>query len=118
MKCPSCLKEVYKNRSSAQNNSLHLLFSLIADELNAAGYTVQLVLKEKVDLNWDGNKVKELLWRPAQQAILKKKSTTQLRKIEDIDAVYEHLNRHLGEKFGIHVPFPHEVVQIGRNFKI
>jgi hypothetical protein len=50
--------------------------------------------------------VKELLWRPAQKAILRKKSTTELFKIEDIDKVWEHLNRHLGEKFGLHVPFP------------
>ncbi len=95
-----------KSRTSTQNSALHLWFKLLADEMNQAGYTVQLVLAQKMDLDWDKDKVKELLWRPAQQAILKKKSTTELSKIEDIDKVWEHLNRHIGEKFGLHVPFP------------
>lgn len=94
------------NRTEKQNNALHLYFMWLATELNLAGYTVQLVLKEKMDLDFTPEMVKELLWRPAQKAILKKKSTTELKKLEDIDLVYEHLNRHLGEKFGIHIPFP------------
>src|SRR3990167_10333369 len=102
------LQEVKSVRTEAQSRALHLWFSLIADELNNAGYTVQLVLKEKVELDWDGIKVKELLWRSAQQALLGKKSTTELKKTNDIDRVWEHLNRHLGEKFGIHVDFPHD----------
>ena len=103
------LKQEYipQERTLPQNNSLHLWFSLIADELNQAGYTVQLVLKEKVDLDWDGSKVKELLWRPAQIAILGKGSTKELSKTEDIDKVYDHLTRHLGEKFGVHADWPH-----------
>ena len=97
-----------KNRTFAQNSALHLWFNLLADELNDGGFPVQLVLKEKIDLDWDGRKVKELLWRPAQFAILGKKSTTELKKIEDIDKVFDHLNRHIGSKFGVYVPFPHE----------
>lgn len=97
---------IQKSRTQQQNSALHLWFKLLADEMNQAGYTVQLVLAQKMDLDWDKDKVKGLLWRPAQQAILKKKSTTELSKIEDIDKVWEHLNRHIGEKFGLHVPFP------------
>jgi hypothetical protein len=95
-----------KKRTEQQNRALHKLFELWAEELNNAGYTVQLVLSKKMELDWDASKVKELLWRPAQQAILGKRSTTELAKQEDIDKVYEHLNRHLSEKFYIHVPFP------------
>lgn len=95
-----------KQRTEQQNRALHLFFELLAQELNAAGYTVQLVLAQKMDLDWDKEMVKELLWRPAQKALLRKKSTTELSKQEDIDRVYEHLNRHLGEKFGLHVEFP------------
>ncbi len=95
-----------KQRTGSQNNALHLYFMWLATELNLAGYTVQLVLKQKMDLDWTPSMCKELLWRPAQQAILKKKSTTELSKQQDIDLIYDHLNRHLGEKFGIHVKFP------------
>ena len=95
-----------KPRTEQQNRALHLYFQLLADEFNNAGYTVQLVLSKKMDLDWTKDGVKELLWRPAQQAILGKKSTTELNKQEEIDLVYEHLNRHISEKFFIHVPFP------------
>lgn len=93
-------------RTLSQNSSLHVYFDLLAKELNDAGYTVQIVMKQKVDLDWDKEKVKELLWRPAQKAILRKHSTTALGKFSEIDLVYEHLNRHIGEKFGIHIPWP------------
>lgn len=97
-----------KQRTLSQNNSLHLWFKLLADEFNAAGFTVQLVLKEKMDLDWDAGKIKELLWRPAQKAIIGKDSTTELSKHEDIDKVFDHLTRHIGEKFGVFVDFPND----------
>jgi hypothetical protein len=100
-----------KQRTMSQNNALHLYCKMLADELNAAGFTVQLVLKEKIELEWDTSKVKELLWRPTQQAITGKKSTVDLDKMEDIDKVYEHLNRHISEKFGIHVAFPSQATK-------
>lgn len=97
---------VPKQRTEKQNRALHLYFMWLATELNLAGYTVQMVLKQKMDLDFTPEMVKELLWRPAQQAILKKRSTTLLSKQQDIDLIYDHLNRHLSEKFGIHVSFP------------
>ena len=93
-------------RTYTQNKAIHAYFTLVAQELNDAGYTVQLVLKEKMDLDFTPDMVKELLWRPAQQAILGIKSTTELNKLEDIDKIYDHLNRHLSEKFELHIPFP------------
>ena len=78
-----------------QQNALHLWFELVAEELNAGGFTVQLVLKEKVDIDWNKTLVKDLLWRSAQTVILGKSSTTELKKTEDIDKVFDHLNRHL-----------------------
>jgi len=79
---------------------------MVADELNAAGLSKQQVLSKTIELAWDGDSIKEDLWRPVQKALLKKKSTTELKKTEDIDKVFEHLNRFLGEKLGVHVPFP------------
>ena len=119
--CPHCQKHIDTARTDNQNRALHLYLSWVAKELNSAGYTVQLVLKEKMDLDWDMEKVKELLWRPAQVAILGKKSTTELSKLEDIDKVYDHLTRHLGEKLGIHVPFPQNTMDgkiIGKNYSL
>lgn len=95
-----------KPRTPKQNNALHLWYEKVAQALNEGGFPVQLVLRHKMDLDWDKNMVKDLLWRPAQVAILNKKSTTELSKLEDIEKVWEHLNRHFAEKFGIHIPFP------------
>lgn len=93
-------------RTYKQNNALHKFFSLVAQELNNAGYTVQAVLKKSIDIEWDGDKVKKLLWGPIQELLLKIKSTTDLKKTGDIDKVYDTLNRHLGENFFVHIPFP------------
>lgn len=116
------IEDIKSRRSDQQNRALHLWLTMLATELNAAGYTVQAVLKQKIDVDWDMEKCKELLWRPAQEAILGKKSTRDLSKLEDIDKVYDHLCRHLGEKFGLQVPeFPRATLDgkiIGKNYTI
>lgn len=99
-------KHVNSKRTADQNSAMHLWFQLVADELNAAGYSRQHVLSKTVDLDWDMSSVKEDLWRSVQKPLLGKNSTTELKKTEDITRVFEHLNRFLGEKLGIHVPFP------------
>ena len=93
-------------RTSAQNRAMHMWLSQVATALNDAGLPMQKVLT--VDLDWDGETAKEYLWRPVQKSLLKKDSTTQLTK-EEVTRVYETLNRLLGEKWGIHVPFPNDV---------
>ena len=90
-------------RSSQQNRALHMWLSQVADALNEAGMPMQKVLT--VDIEWNQDSVKEYLWRTVQKSLLKKDSTTQLSKLE-VTRVYEALNRLLGEKWGIHIPFP------------
>ena len=94
-------------RTDRQNRSLHLYLSLLATELNAAGLSLQKVLKPTVAIDWNEKLTKELLWRPLQRAITGKGSTTKLRKADEVALVYETLNRHLGERFGLHVDWPH-----------
>lgn len=97
-------------RTAQQNKSLHLFCKQVADELNAQGLTVQEVLsKFTMEIDWTPEAVKDLLWKRAQKAYLKKKSTTELDKLE-VDPVYEHINRFLSQPgIAIHVPFPSEV---------
>lgn len=92
-------------RTLQQNKSLHLMFDMLAQELNQAGYDMRKTLKPSIDIPWNGETVKEYLWRPVQQAQLGKKSTTELTT-KEIDLVFDTINRHLGDKFGIYVPFP------------
>ncbi len=101
---PIKIKE--EERTDRQNKALHKYFELLAEALNDAGLDMRLVLKETVQINWTKDNVKNYLWRPLQKALLKKKSTTELDKAKDIDLIYDHLNRHLGERYGITVLFP------------
>lgn len=92
-------------RTSQQNRSLHKLFTLYADELNAAGWDMRKTLKEQVEISWTPEMVKNHLWRPIQEVMLEKESTTELTT-KEIDKVYDVLNRHLGETTGVTVVFP------------
>lgn len=95
----------YPQRTLQQNKSLHLLFQLLANELNDAGLDMRKTLKPEIDIPWSGPSVKEYLWRPIQTAQLNKKSTTEMTTVE-IDQVFDTINRHLSERLGLTVQFP------------
>jgi len=88
-----------------QMKALHLWFGLVAEALNEAGFDMRKFIKEGVDIPWTKTMVKEHLWRPVQEIHLKKKSVKKLEK-QQIDEIYEILNRVIGERTGIHIPFP------------
>lgn len=90
-------------RTLKQNAAMHKYFTLVAEALNDKQLTVKTIIK--ADIEWNPISVKSLLWKPIQEAVLHKKSTTELKR-KEIDDVYDTINRALGEKFGIHVPFP------------
>lgn len=92
-------------RTLKQNKALHLYLTLLSKELNDAGLDMRQVLKPTVDIPWTMENSKEYLWRPIQHALKLKKSTTELTTAE-VSQVYDILNRHISEKFGIYVPFP------------
>jgi len=98
-------EKTYPQRTNQQNKALHVLFGLYAQTLNEAGLDMRKTLKPEVDIPWSGATVKEYLWRPVQIAQLNKKSTTELTTVE-IDKVFDTLNKYLGEKHGLHTPFP------------
>lgn len=92
-----------KQRTIKQNKSLHLWFRLLADTLNEAGLDMRTVLKPEINIEWNDKTIKEYIYKPILNAMLLKKSTTEMTT-KDIDKVWETINLHLGEKFGIEVP--------------
>ena len=103
MKCDcDCHKE---QRTGKQNNSLHLWFEQMATELNDSGYDMKKVIRQEIDIPWTAYTFKEFIWRPVQEAQLGKKSTTQL-KTHEIDQIYDTVNRVIGVRTGVYVPFP------------
>lgn len=96
---------VKETRSSLQNRSLHKYFSLLAEELNNSGYDMRKTIKQDIDISWSGLSIKEYLWRPIQKVFLQEQSTTKLKK-GDVDKIYDILNKTIGERTGVYVPFP------------
>lgn len=99
-----------KQRTIPQNSALHLYLTQVAAELDRQGHTMQDVVQKitKVEIKPSMHNVKEMIWREIQKAQLGKDSTTFLNKQEDIDKVYEVMNKWLGTYFEIHIPWPND----------
>lgn len=100
-----------RKRTSKQNSSLHVYCRKLADALNNAGLDMRRVMKPEYELPWSTYSVKDFLWRPIQDAILRKKSTTELTTVETQE-VYKVLDANLGEKFGVSIPWPSKESQM------
>ena len=104
MLCENCHKPV-KKRTDRQNRALHLWFKQLAEALNEAGFDMRATIREDLDIPWNEKTVKEYLWRPVQKQYLLERSTTKL-KTKDIDKIFDIINKAIGERTGVHVPFP------------
>lgn len=78
------------------------MFEQLAHELNDRGMYISRVIK--TESPWNKDRIKELLWRPTQETMLGKKSTTQLTTRE-IDEVFEVIHKAMTEK-GVDLMFP------------
>lgn len=98
-----------KQRTIQQNKALHLYLSQVANELDRQGHTMQNVVQKitKVEIKPTLYNVKEMIWREIQKAVLGKDSTTFLEKNE-LDQVYDVMNKWLGTYFEIYIPFPND----------
>lgn len=97
-------------RTNPQNAAMHKFFTLLADALNDAGLDqrdVMAKMKEGLEIPWSRDTVKENLWKPIQNAMLGKDSTTKLTTKEVTD-IYEILNRFTASRLGVSIPFPNK----------
>lgn len=94
-------------RTSKQNNSLHKYCELVAKALNDAGLDIEKVITQyEIGIPWTKMSVKELLWKTIQKSMFDKDSTRKLSRVEEINEIFEVLNRFLA-KLGIEsIPFP------------
>lgn len=96
-----------KIRTTQQNKAMHVYFTMVAEALNDAGLTVEEVIKHyRIELHWTDIMVKELIWKTAQRSMLKKESTTELRKQKEIDLIWEVVNRFLAKLKVESIAFP------------
>lgn len=92
-------------RTGQQNKSLHVYCRLLAQALNDAGFDMRKTVREEVEIPWNGDRVKDVLWRPIQKAITGEDSTRRPRP-DEYPKIYETLNRVIAERTGVHVPWP------------
>ena len=86
---------ILDQRSKAQNRLIHQFMKNIANRLNESDLKVQDVIKYETD--WNTQKVKELIFRPVQESLYKKKSTTKLNKNE-LDLIFDTIIQALASK--------------------
>ena len=95
-----------KKRSSQENRALHVLFQNIAYELNRLGleFTFRGIKGMEIETTYTPEIVKEFIWKPLQNALLSKSSTTELTH-SDIQMIFDILCKWFAEN-GIEIVFP------------
>ena len=93
-------------RTTKQNSALHLLFTIVSNQLNEIGIEFQYIgLKGSViSTRHTPNLVKEHVWKPIQKALFNIDSTTKLNT-EQINEIVDVLTKYFGDK-GIVIAFP------------
>ena len=100
------ITEVKDTRTSLQNASLHLFFTMITDQLNELGmeYRYFGVTGKELSMMYTDNIVKEFFWKPIQLALFDIKSTTKLTT-EQMNQVIDVITKFFGDK-GVLIEFP------------
>jgi len=92
-------------RTSLQNNSMHLFFGQLATALNDAGFDMTRTLREGATIDWTSHSVKKEIWGKVMDAMTGKKSTAVLER-DEVSGIYENVNRFIATRTGVSVPFP------------
>lgn len=102
------IKRVAGQRTDQQRKAIEVYCRELAEALNDAGLDQRAVMakmRDGVEIPWSQARIKDVLWRPVQQAMLGKESTTGLSTVE-VGQVYEALNRWTGHALGVSILFP------------
>ena len=102
------LTEKMNTRTNKQNRALHLLYSIMTNQLNEIGMTYKYFgLKGHIiETRYTTHIVKEFFWRPIQIALFDIKSTTKINTIQ-INEIVDVINKFFGER-GVVIEFPNK----------
>jgi len=97
-----------KSISWQQMKSVHLWLGQVANAMNEGGIDMKTVLtsmRKGFSVRPTKEILKECLWKPLQEAVLKVTSTRDLSS-KDVNEIYSRLDAFLTDVHGIHIPFP------------
>lgn len=94
-------------RTNKQNKAIHKYLDMVAHELQNQGQTIQDVVRKTdwIEITPTTIALKETLWRPIQEVVIGKKSTTELTTAE-VNEIYAIISMFLSKHFEISLPFP------------
>ena len=105
------IDRVYKiqraDRTWRQNNTLHLLFRRMAQDLNDAGFEIPHPFKPNLEIPYSEHSVKELLYRPIISMYFKLERSSDLdaeQLSESMQILVDAVNRNTG----VYTPIPQE----------
>ena len=106
------IDRVYKiqraDRTWRQNNTLHLLFRNMARDLNDAGAPdIPHPFNPAFRMRWTEEKVKELLFKPYCQHLMKTEKSSNLNT-KQLSEVMEALVDGVNQAVGVYTPIPQE----------
>jgi hypothetical protein len=90
--------------TNPQRNSVYLYCDLLAKELNGQGLDMVKTLSD-VEIPWSKESAKKHIWAKVQNAKFGNVSINDL-KTSEVSQIYDVINRHLSNTFGVYVPFP------------
>lgn len=93
-----------KQRTVNQNKAIHLWFEQVADVAQSEALTLDQIVMPSMELPMTKEIVKEL-WKSVQYKLYGTYSTAEMTS-DQVDKIYDVLNKHLGQNVGIFVPFP------------
>ena len=101
----------HKPRTLQQNRALHKWCEQLAETLADAGYDMRTLIKVPITPNKDN--IKSEIVHPVMRALYPDIESTADLSTTQMQDLYETINRALGEKLGVHVPWPsHEEMMI------
>lgn len=105
---PEDITTIHGKRTLQQNKAIHLWLTQLSKALRENGITMQMVLKPGTEIWSTPYLLKELVFKPVMKALFGKKSTTELKSVGEIEDIIDVIDKAIGERGGVSVPFPCE----------
>ena len=99
------MEEIIKLRTSQQNKAWHVYETELSQAMYNHGVDMRTFLKEGVEIPPTKEIVHNHITLPLVKAMFGKNSTKEL-EVHEVDKLYEVINKHIGEKLGLSIPFP------------